>query len=681
MRSAFAAAVFAALSPAFASEKVYFDELDLSGMTSGWGEPVKNATIDRKPFNIAGRGFSRGVGTHALSCATFKLGGDALSFDADVGLDMETKGMAASYSGSVRFRVFADGRQVFVSPAMTLLSDAVHVHVDLKGVDEIELVADDANDGEGLDHADWCDAFFTMKDGTRPQTIDEPPPEQLGILTPPESAEPRINGARIFGVRPGHPVIWRLPATGARPMKFSASGLPEGVRFDAETGILSGSVAKAGDYRIVFHAENAHGRAKRDFTLAVGDRIALTPPMGWNSWNCFAGEVTAKDIRAAADAFIASGLADHGWSYVNIDDCWQFDEDFPDMGELADYIHSKGLKAGLYSSPGPTTCGGRIGSWAREWLDAKTYASWGYDYLKYDWCSYDSVAVGENGLDRLMLPYMLMGEALAAQNRDIVYSLCQYGIGGVATWGARAGGNAWRTTYDIVDTWPSVRGILSRQAELWPFAGPGGWNDPDMLVVGTLGWGEPKPTRLTPNEQYTHVSMWAIACAPLLIGCDLSKLDDFTRSLLCNDEVIETNQDPLGAAAAIVAKGPRAEIWAKPMGDGSIVFAMFNTFRRPVGITIEFSALGMEGKWAVRDLWSQEDLGIFSNNFTSDTLAHATRLVRLRPVEGGRMREGFGDIRMNSVYSRFEAVRPVGKPGYSAPERLPCADCPKLRRH
>ena len=537
---------------------------------------------------------------------------------------------------------------------------------------------------------------------------------QLGILTPVPSAAPRINGAKVYGVRPGNPIVYRLPVTGVRPMRFSAKGLPPGALFDAERGILSGSVAGRGTYPIEFAAENAAGRTTRVLKLVVGDKIALTPPMGWNSWNRFNFKVTQGDVDAAARAMVVSGLADHGWTYVNIDDFWQnnpwrFPDDktlkgperkpdgtinpnarFPDMKGLADRIHALGLKAGLYSSPGPYTCGMCTGSWGHEWQDAKTYADWGYDYLKYDICTYnrkrfrnltDHVGVGK-GLVLHTLPYRLMGEALKSQRRDIVFSICQYGAANVSTWGENVGGQCWRTGGDIKDSFAKMLGNLGRQADLWPYAGPGAWNDPDMLVVGILGipskgvgMAEPHPCSLSPNEQYTHISMWSILCAPLLIGCDLTRLDDFTLSLLSNDEVIEANQDELGAQAALVAKGPRAQVWAKPMSDGSFVFALFNTADGATRISVDFASLGLEGKWLVRDLWRQKDEGIYGLRYSTVAPAHATHLVRFFPKTGARLASGVTDIRMNSVYIQFEELRPVDKPGYKAPKSYPCERC------
>ena len=687
-----------AVGSAGAEEKVWLDEITGDNVTSGWKTARRGRTVDGQPLRLGDRTYVHGIGTHAASSALYDLQGKALSFEADVGLDREALQGDGRKEADVVFKVLADDRVVYDSKILDHRRPTDHVCVDLKGVKLLELVVEDGAKGMNYDHADWADAFFRMADGARPVALQSVPAEQLGILTPPEPAEPRINGAKVFGVRPGHPIIWRLPVSGARPLTLAAQDLPAGATFDARMGVLGGAVAEAGTYAITFTASNAKGTATGVLKLVVGERIALTPPMGWNSWNCFAHTVTAKDIRDTADVLERSGLADYGWSYVNIDDFWQnkpsekddetlqgperlpdgtiaVNRRFPDMKGLADYVHAKGLKIGLYSSPGPYTCGGCVGSWRHEWQDAKTYADWGYDYLKYDWCSYGGVAVGE-GHGRLVLPYRLMGEALRAQNRDIVLSLCQYGMGNVSTWGETVGGQCWRTTGDITDTWGSLTGILRQQEEIWSYVRPGAWNDPDMLIVGQLGWGNLHPTRLTPNEQYTHISLWAMVCSPLLIGCDLTKLDDFTRNLLMNDEVIAVSQDELGAAAALVAKGPRAEVWAKPMHDGSIVFALFNTYRKPTRVTADFRSLGLDGRWRVRDVWRQQDVGIFSDHYTYDVLAHATQLVRCYPEEGAGLRAGLRDVRDNATYRFFTKDRAVGKPGYEAPKGYPCAACP-----
>ena len=682
-----------------ADDRVWLDELDLAEMSTGWNLPRVRQSCTEKTLRIASRTFERGVGTHAVSSLDIETDGKAIAFDASVGADAAAEGAA-----SVSFVVIADGRRIAESPVMRIGDEAFALHADLRGARRIELRVEDGGDGIRSDHADWANARFTMEDGAKPRPV-APFTDMLGKLSPEPGPEPRINGPSVCGVRPGHPFVYRLPVSGNRPMRLAAADMPEGLRFDATRGVVSGSVAVRGEYPVRFAAENAHGRAEKVVRIAVGDRIALTPPMGWNSWNCFAHTVTEGNIRAAADAFEATGLADHGWNYVNIDDFWQnavgktddetlkgpmrnadgtiaVNRRFADMRALADYVHSKGLRIGLYSSPGPTTCGRCVGSWKHEWTDARTYAEWGFDYLKYDWCGYrdvtDSVAVNFHAFT---LPYRLMGEALAAQDRDIVFSLCQYGMGNVFTWGANVGGHCWRTTEDITDTWSSVSSIIDRQAELWTYARPGEWNDPDMLVVGRLGWGDLHPTRLKTNEQYTHMSFWCILCSPLLIGCDLTALDDFTLSLLTNDEVLETNQDPLGAAAARVAGCDFAEVWAKPMADGSFVFALYNKTGEIREVSADLVALGVEGDWRARDLWRRKDLGIWSKNLPMRVWPHATELVRIWPADAGaHLRKGLRDIRDNATYRRFQKVRPVDRPGYMpVSSDRPCPDCPRGR--
>ena len=330
------------------------------------------------------------------------------------------------------------------------------------------------------------------------------------ILTPPAPATPRINGAKVFGARPGSPFLFAIPATGERPMQFSADNLPRGLKLDARTGRITGKLKKPGEIDVTLRAKNSLGAAEEKFRIVCGNTIALTPPMGWNSWNCFAGAVSADKVKHAADALVKSGLAQHGWTYINIDDYWQNHRNskdpalrgpfrdasgnivpnsrFPDMKSLAAYIHGLGLKAGLYSSPGPWTCGGCAGSWQHEEPDAKTYAAWGFDYLKYDWCSYVQTDTNRTWptaeqrkkyeRDMLKQPYRVMHDALVKQPRDIVFSLCQYGMGNVWEWGAEVGGNCWRTTDDITDTWQSMSNIGFKQDPAVPFAGPGHWNDP-----------------------------------------------------------------------------------------------------------------------------------------------------------------------------------------------------------
>ncbi len=480
------------------------------------------------------------------------------------------------------------------------------------------------------------------------------------ILTPPAPATPRINGANVFGVRPGSPFLYTIPATGARPMEFSVQDLPAGLVVDAKTGCITGALKNKGEFVVTLHAKNSLGTTDKKFRIVVGDQMALTPPMGWNSWNCFANKVTEADVKSAADAMVKSGLVNHGWNYINVDDFWQNHrgkegashrqvkdaEDptlqgafrdvkgfivpnsrFPDMKGMADYIHNLGLKAGLYSSPGPWTCGGCTASWQHEQQDAETYAKWGFDYLKYDWCSYSEIASGRKSKgitetpevpvwksgttnpEGAIYPYRVMGKFLREQNRDIVFSLCQYGMADVWKWGGSVNGNCWRTTGDIRDNWKSMSDIGFNQDQAAPFAKPGNWNDPDMLVVGQVGWGKTHPSHLTPDEQYTHISLWCLLAAPLLIGCDMTKLDNFTLNLLCNDEVLAIDQDELGKQATCVLKDGDVRVYEKELADGGRAFGIFNLGLTSANWDLKaLTQFGLTGKQHVRDLWRQKDL-------------------------------------------------------------------------
>jgi len=443
-------------------------------------------------------------------------------------------------------------------------------------------------------------------------------------------------------------------------MTFSADKLPAGLSLDSATGRITGTAPKAGAYPVVLHAKNTLGETKSDLLIKSGKTLALTPPLGWNSWNCFGDTVSDAKVRAAADAMVGSGLINHGWTYINIDDFWQINpmskdaslqgaerdasgnilpnSRFPDMKALVDYIHSRGLKAGIYSSPGPFTCGGCTGSYQHEAQDARQYAAWGFDYLKYDWCTYRDIynkESGGKGIDGLKKPYREMAADLKATGRDIVFSFCQYGMGKVWMWGPQTGANSWRTCDDIRDNWDSMIGNAEKSAPLAKFTGPGHWNDPDMLVVGKVAWGPiAHDTHLTPDEQYTHISLWCLQAAPLLIGCDLTQLDPFTLGLLTNDEVLAIDQDSMGKAANLVPDSPKEkdspiQLWLKPMCDGAAV-GLINLGDGPAQRTLTADDVGISSKTTIYDVWQHKELGVFQREFESPMIpAHGVLLLHL----------------------------------------------------
>ncbi|MFT4071435.1 MAG: NPCBM/NEW2 domain-containing protein [Dysgonamonadaceae bacterium] len=630
-----------AINPLWA-QTVWLDQLDMSAATQGYGIPGINKSVEGKKLTIAGETFERGMGTHAVSSLLILLEGKALSFSAKVGIDDEITG----HDPAVEFEVYGDGKKLWSSDIMRLGDAAKNCLVNLNGVNKLELVVTDGGNGNYYDHADWADAKFETSGVTTFKTYN-PVSGEPYILTPKPSAKPRINNAKVYGVRPGSPFLFLVAASGERPMHFSAKNLPEGLSIDTATGVITGRINTPGTYAVILKAKNAKGEYEKPLRIVCGDRIALTPPMGWNSWNCFAGEVSAEKVKRAADAMIKSGLVNHGWTYINIDDFWQNHRDskdkslqgkfrdaegyiipnarFGDMKDLADYVHKSGLKIGLYSSPGPWTCGGCAGSYGYEKQDAESYAKWGFDYLKYDWCSYGNVIEGlpdndptkvsslsyqgGNVLETAVKPYRLMGEYLRQQPRDIVYSLCQYGMSDVWNWGDSVHGNCWRTTNDITDTWSSVKTIALEHERSAANSKPGNWNDPDMLVVGTVGWGSPHPSKLKPDEQYLHISLWSLFSAPLLIGCDMEKMDDFTLNLLTNDEVIEINQDPLGKQAVCKQTAGDLRIYVKELEDGSHAVGFCNFGLESIDLQYkDFEKLDISGMQLVRDLWRQQDV-------------------------------------------------------------------------
>ena len=461
------------------------------------------------------------------------------------------------------------------------------------------------------------------------------------ILTPTVSIFPKINGAKILGVRPSSPVLYKIAATGEKPLQYAVNNLPKGLSLDSKIGIITGVLSEPGDYKMKTIVTNVKGKSERDFTIKVGDVLALTPPMGWNSWNCWGLSVSTEKVKASAQALIDKGLIDHGWTYMNIDDGWELpkrdaagnvvtNNKFPDMKLLSDWLHSNGLKLGIYSSPGPLTCGGYLGSYQYELNDANSYNKWGIDYLKYDWCSYENIAGKDTTLAAYQKPYIVMRDALRKQPRDIVYSLCQYGMKKVWQWGHEVDGNCWRTTGDIEDTWESLSSIGFSQTEQHQYTKPGRWSDPDMLIIGMVGWGENlHPTRLTPDEQYTHISLWSLLTAPLLIGCDISKMDDFTLGLLTNDEVIAVNQDVLGREAKQILKTESYQVWMKELEDGSKAIGIFNLNDQYQKITINWSDLSLPKNQKVRDLWRQKNEGSFTNSFSVKVAPHGVSLIKV----------------------------------------------------
>ncbi len=634
----------------FAEQIVPLSDLDLTKMTSGWGMPRVDLSVTGGPLLINGHPFTRGVGTHANSILHVKLDGKAQWFRASVGVDD-----AAGGRGSIRFRLLGDGKTLFDSGLITGKQDPVLMNVPLASVSHLILMVSSDTNGIDFDHANWAQAEFVIQ-GANPIALDLPiPKDDKVMLTPLPGPQPHINGPNRYGVRPGHPFLYRIPCTGTRPMTFSAEGLPDSLSLDPDTGIITGQAPLLqGEAVITLAARNPVGQDQKTFRLVVGNTLALTPPMGWNSWYIHYHRVTEQHMRDAARQMIASGMADFGYTYVNIDDCWMkkkndtpYRDDqgailpnakFPDIQGMVHDIHTQGLKAGLYTSPGPWTCAGYVGSFQHETIDAAKFAQWGFDFLKYDWCSYGRVS-GGNSLDAMQRPYQKMGDILKHLDRNILLNLCQYGMGDVWTWGGDVGGHCWRTTGDLGleqgSLLPGFYRIGLSNAQHYDCAGPGRWNDPDYLLIGWVGdarnQSEGRSTPLTGQEQYSYMSLWSLMAAPLFFSGDMARLDPFTLNILCNTEVIEVDQDALGKQARPLLQDDSTLILAKPMEDGSIAVGVFNLSETPRDITVPFSLLALTGPQRIRDLWRQKELGEFQLTFPTSVARHGVTLIRLWP--------------------------------------------------
>jgi alpha-galactosidase len=651
---------------------IWMDSLDLTNA------PIRRAraqpgAIAPPPtvYRLGGVTYAHALPLQSDGDLTIQLNGAATQLVAIVGVDDGNPTVAPQPGapppgppqlGSVVFGAWADGKRVFESEVMKRGDTPKLVSLDLTGAQKLTLAVIDANDGTAGDNADWAGAAIITKPGQQLQVkVVDAEKEPAPRIAASRTSAPMINYPRIAGATPGRPFLFRIPASGDGTLTFNARNLPAGLKLDPATGVITGALERAGRTDVAVSVRANDGRVANAVVTIVGgkDPLALTPPLGWNSWNVWGGNVTADHVRAAADGMVTSGLAAQGYTYINIDDAWEAgwhkgpngsndvnagrdakgelltNEKFPDMKGLVDYIHGKGLKAGIYSGPGTGTCQGLAASYQHEEQDARTWARWGIDYLKYDWCRYPEPANTNSPLALLQKPYILMRGVLDKLDRDIVYSLCQYGWGKVWEWGDEVGGNLWRVTGDITDTWPSMSAIGFQQTGHERHAGPGHWNDTDMLVVGNLGWGRinpPRSTNLTPNEQLTHISLWALQAAPLLIGADMTQIDEWTVNLLGNREVLAINQDRLGKAAGRVWADNWTQIWARPLEDGTMAVGLFNRAPDAMPMTVKFADIGVADGSPVRFPWTQSDAAGVAGNakqFTATVPRHGVALLKI----------------------------------------------------
>ncbi len=652
------------LLPVFLSAQntytVWLDDLPIQTFSEGMRPVSAKTNYSHDTMRIKDTKYFRGVGAQSPCVLAFLLNGHAKRFTAMVGADdLGNKDIPLS------FFVVADKKVLFESKEMKIGDPAVKVDIDLTGIQRLGILITDHVGGvtNKKTYGNWADAKLEMTGDFKPDYI--PNSDEKYILTPLPKQTPKINSPKLFGATPGNPFLYTIAATGVRPMQFNADDLPKGLSLSSHTGIITGTVKERGTYEVILKVKNKLGDASQKLKIIIGDTISLTPPIGWNGWNAWEQKIDKSKVIASANAMVEKGLRDHGWSYINLDDSWQGirtgpdtalqpNAKFPDIKGMVNYIHSLGLKAGIYSTPYISSYGvyvggssafpaggetreqflakkpTRIGDYRFERNDAKQMADWGFDFLKYDW------RIDVESTQRML-------EALKKSGRDIVFSLSNNAPFEKVTDWARLS-NMYRTGPDIKDSWSSLFPTTFTLDKWGPYTGHGHWADPDMMIVGDVAIGpQLHPTRLTPDEQYSHISIFSLLAAPMLIGCPIERLDDFTLNLLSNDEVIAINQDPLGKSARLVKDETGVQIWLKQLEDGSYAVGLFNIdgygtspesyFRWGDEITksyeFDFGSLGLMGQWKIRDVWRQKELGVFAGTIKTSIRHHGVMLFTM----------------------------------------------------
>ena len=644
------------------TNQIWLDDLDIPAFSDGIPGVSTKASASGEPIQLGGVKYSRGLGISQIGLMVFQLDGNATQFSAIVGADDN-----ANKATETNIFILGDKKILFESGPMKVGDVPKKININLTGVKRFGILVKTEASSQKF-YSDIANAQFTMLENKMPQPIAND--GERYILTPAVAKTPRINSPKIFGAKPGNPFLFTVVATGESPISYSVDHLPNGLTIDSKTGIITGVLNKKGTYLVTMKANNNFGAAQKQLTIKIGDTISLTPPIGWNGWNSWARLIDREKVIASANAMVNMGLSKHGWTYINIDDGWQGyrtannyalqpNKKFPDFKGMIDEIHSKGLKLGLYSTPWITSYAGfgggssnfedgalpdsiinnkrsfrYTGKYRFEKQDAIQMAQWGVDYLKYDW----RIELGS--AER-------MSEALKKSGRDIIYSLSNSApFSQVKDW-ARIS-EAWRTGPDIRDSWLSLY-VSAFTLDKWgPYGGPGHWNDPDMMILGNVTTGAKlHPTRLTPNEQYSHVSLFSLLAGPILIGCPIEQLDAFTLNLLSNDEVIEVNQDPLGKSARLVLEEQGVQIWLKQLEDGAYAVGIFNTadfgktpasyFRwedeEAANYTLDFNKLKLKGLFNVRNVWTQKEVAANAKSFKATVPHHGVVLLKLTPTK------------------------------------------------
>jgi len=656
--------VFAPMSNIFGqfTSTKFLDELPIKTYADGIQSVVANVNQKGNLISLGGKVFKKGIGLESTSVIAFLLDKNGGIFSAEVGVDD-----LGNDSIPLRFYILADKNIIFDSGEMLPGDKPKSIYVSIENTDRLGLLVLGKGKGYPKNIGAWGNAFLTVKNPDYPKNIPNDGVKYL--LTPKSSPLPRINSPSVFGAKAGNPFLYFMAATGERPMIFKAINLPAGLKLDSITGHISGVLPDKGNFPVELVAQNRLGIYRQKVVFKISDTISLTPPMGWNGWNSWAREIDQQKVIASAKSLIHHRLIDYGWHYINIDDAWQghrggefngllANEKFPSFDKMIDTLHDWGLKVGVYSSPWISSYAGfpggssneengfysdevrlnkrnfrYIGKYRFEEEDAKQWAKWGVDYLKYDW------RIETSSTER-------MRNALNKVNRDIVYSISNSAPLNKGTDWVRLT-NVFRSGPDIRDSWTSVYLSTFKLADWTKYGGPGHWIDPDMLVIGNVTTGSPMhPTRLTPDEQYSHFSMHCLLAAPLLIGCPMDQLDSFTLNLITNTEVIQVNQDPLGKPASLIKMENNYQIWKKPLSDGSFAIGVFHVYplgdipqeyfrwgnEKPLTLSLDSKEFQVDGPIHARDLWRQEDMGPWEGKKSLRIPHHGVYLFKLTPL-------------------------------------------------
>jgi alpha-galactosidase len=676
-------------SPTRADSPIWLSSLDLSHATQGFGKPQADKSVDGQTLTLNGQTFAHGFGTHSPGLLAIDLGGAAARFTATVGIDDEV----GSGRGSAEFEVLTDGghKILWRSGVLRQGQPPKMLDVDLTGVKQILLRVTTGGDDYNFDHADWADARFIIT-GATPQTIAwQPKGTEPRMAMTAAPAGPQIHPPFVVGVRPNTPLLWAIPATGGRPLTFSAMGLPRGLTLNAATGIITGTLRQAGDYAVQVSAKNAAGRSESTVHLIAGQTIVRTPPLGWNSYDAYGSQVTEAQFLANAD-YLHRKMQPYGWQYAVVDYRW-YDpaaataRDAGDPGEvlamdaygrllpapnrfpsavngqgfksLADKAHALGLKFGIhimrgiprnavqanlpiegstYKAADAANTGDTCG-WCPDMYGVRGGTPAGQAYYDSLFRLYASWGLDFVKMDDTSAPYHTdeieaVRNAIDKCGRTIVYSLSpgETPLSQAAHVAAHA--NMWRVSGDFWDGWNALDHEFTLGANWQPYAAPGHWPDGDMLPIGHISLGgrpvgADRRTNFTHTEQMTLLSLWSLLPSPLMVGANLPDNDPWTLALLTNPEVLAVNQDNLGASGRPIFQTDDQAVWSKKLADGSLAVGLFNRSDFDDTVTAEWSKLGLTGRFMVRDLWQRKDLGRFIGKYTASVPSHGVVLLRL----------------------------------------------------